>query len=568
MEPNASRDICNCEQAKEDQQMNDRQKIEFQDVQIEFMKKKIRERNVNVARYLSLYKAIREKNWKDVKDFVDNNPEALHDDITETGENIFHFLGQFEEAIGLVDKFLEKVPPKSLEKTNIEGITALEFAALSGNMEAAKAFVNKNKNLLSMNKNVLSKKDIIKFLRKNPSRKDMEKFVKEKLECPEECTYLPVHAAAYCSRKETVEYLISETAKVVDLTQGSGRMLLQKLIKSNHFGTALDLLNQYPGLAIPIPDRNKYWESIFERLARKPQIYESGSRLGFCHRFIYKCIPLQEEKNPYPLPKRVSGDIEKQTDREANCLAKSKPLRFLQATFGKLSHELNIMLWKPIMLLAPKSIKKIHDEKLKHTQTLAIVRKMIGDSRDWNYEKAIDFLKEPAFAAVILGNYEVVKEILKAYIGLVSFTNELGYHMLSLAVKHRQEKVFNLVYEVCHPMVRDQLTMRKNIGGDTILHIAAVLAPSSEIPGAALQMQRELQWFKTVEECFHQSLQTKHNLDGKTPREEFTKTHSVLRDEWKHSDALFLASWLIAWNTRVYLLITNVIESNSSKIDC
>ena len=133
-----------------------------------------------------------------------------------------------------------------------------------------------------------------------------------------------------------------------------------------------------------------------------------------------------------------------------------------------------------------------------HKQTLAIVRKMIGGYSNWNYEKAIDFLKEPAFTAVSLGIYEVVDEILKAYVGLVSFTNELGYHMLSLAVLHRKEKVFNLVYQVCHPMVRDQLTMGKNIPGDTILHIAAVLAPSSEIPGAALQMQRELQWFKVI----------------------------------------------------------------------
>ncbi|TXG68383.1 hypothetical protein EZV62_003318 [Acer yangbiense] len=535
MEPNASRDL----------QMKDLQKI-FQEVQIELKKKKIIERNVDVARYLPLYRAIREKKWKRVEDFVANNPEALHDDITETGENIFHFLGQFNEAIGLVNKFLIKVPPESLERTNIEGVTALATAALSGNTEAAKAFVNKNKKLLSMNKNDLSKKDIKKFLsNKNnpPSRKDMEKFVKEKLECNGERTFLPVHAAAYCSRKETVEYLISETAKVVDLTQDSGGLLLKILINSNLFGTALDLLEQYPQLASN--EGNRYWNIFFEIMVTKPQIYESGSRLGFWRSFIYRCIPLQEEKNPYPLPKRVGGDIEIQTDRFQCCSAESKPSRFLQATFGKLIHKANIMLWKPIMLLAPKSIRKIHDQKLTHKQTLAIVRKMIGDSGSWNYEKAIDFLKEPAFTAVSLGIYEVVNEILMAYIGLVSFTNELGYHMLSLAVKHRQEKVFNLLYEVCHPMVRDQLTMGKNIGGDTILHIAAVLAPSSEIPGAALQMQHELQWFKviiyiyidrysnfhiktTMEECFHQSLQRKHNLYRKTPREEFTKTHSGL----------------------------------------
>ncbi|KAK4838871.1 hypothetical protein QYF36_017165 [Acer negundo] len=196
-----------------------------------------------------LYRAIREKNWKSVEDFVNNNPEALHKDITETGENIFHLLSQFDEANGLVEKFVSKVPPESLERVNIKGSNTLVIAALSGNTKAAKVFVRKHKKLLSI--------------------KDME------------TNFLPVHEAAYCSRKETVEYLISETAEVEDLTCKSGAKLLKILIKSNLFG-----------------------------------------------------IPLQEEKNPYPLPKRVGGDIEKQTDRFQSCPAESNTFGFLQAKFG------------------------------------------------------------------------------------------------------------------------------------------------------------------------------------------------------------------------------------------
>ncbi|TXG68391.1 hypothetical protein EZV62_003326 [Acer yangbiense] len=273
MEPNASRDICNCEQAKEEQQMNDLQKI-FQVYQYFLLGAQmyalfVKSQPLNciqlvakrIHNYLKVSIALRKKNWKDVEEFVTNHPDALHDDITETRENIFHFLGQFNEAIGLVNKFLIKVPLKSLERTNIEGITALAIAALSGNTEAAKAFVNKNKKLLSMNKNVLCKTDIKKFLGNKinpPSREDMEKFVKEKLECPEECTFLSVHAAGYYSRKETVEYLMSETAKVVELTQDIGRLLLKILINSNLFGTALDLLEQYPELASN--EGNRYWK--------------------------------------------------------------------------------------------------------------------------------------------------------------------------------------------------------------------------------------------------------------------------------------------------------------------
>ncbi|KAL5822405.1 hypothetical protein ACOSQ4_020305 [Xanthoceras sorbifolium] len=185
------------------------------------------------------------------------------------------------------------------------------------------------------------------------------------------------------------------------------------------------------------------------------------------------------------------------------------------------------MFWSAFMQLAP-SIRRIHVRKQMHTQTLEIVRMMIGDYSNWNYVKAIKLLKKPAFIAASLGIYEVVDEILKAYNFSVLFVDHLGYTMLSFAVLNRQEQVFNLIYQVCDPMIRDQITMGKNKLGLTILHLAGVLAPSSKVPGAALQMQRELQWFKCVEDLFHPSLQGKHDAAGKTPREVFTSTHNVL----------------------------------------
>ncbi|KAL5755601.1 hypothetical protein ACOSQ2_020347 [Xanthoceras sorbifolium] len=316
-------------------QMNEEMMRRMEEDQIKILENKIRERNADVIRYRSLYRSIREKNWKAVEDFVNNDSEALNDDITELGQNIFHLLSQFDEAIGL------------LERVNLHGNTALIIAAVSGNTEAAKVFVSKNKKLLSMRQMGAE--------------------------------FLPIHAAAYCSRKETVEYLISVTAEVEDLTYESGAMLLRILIMSNLFGTTLGLLKQYPELARD--DRNPYWR-----------------------------IPLQEEKNPYPLPERVDEDIE-QTVRFGSYSAESEPFEFIQyirATF------------------AP-SIRCIHDRKQMHTQTLEIVRMMIGDYSNWNYVKAIKLLKKPAFIAATLAIYEV-------------------------AVLNRQERVFNLVYQVSDPM--------------------------------------------------------------------------------------------------------------------
>ncbi|XP_062173560.1 uncharacterized protein LOC133879025 [Alnus glutinosa] len=53
----------------------------------------------------------------------------------------------------------------------------------------------------------------------------------------------------------------------------------------------------------------------------------------------------------------------------------------------------------------------------------------------------------------------------------------------------------------------------------------------NRIPGAALQMQRELQWFKEVESIVVARSKEHLNRDGLTPRELFTKKHIDLKKE-------------------------------------
>ncbi|KAL5755606.1 hypothetical protein ACOSQ2_020352 [Xanthoceras sorbifolium] len=64
-------------------QMNEEMMRRMEEDQIKILENKIRERNADVIRYWSLYRSIREKNWKAVEDFVNNDSEALNDDITE-----------------------------------------------------------------------------------------------------------------------------------------------------------------------------------------------------------------------------------------------------------------------------------------------------------------------------------------------------------------------------------------------------------------------------------------------------------------------------------------------------
>ncbi|XP_031269044.1 ankyrin repeat-containing protein NPR4-like [Pistacia vera] len=63
---------------------------------------------------------------------------------------------------------------------------------------------------------------------------------------------------------------------------------------------------------------------------------------------------------------------------------------------------------------------------------------------------------------------------------------------------------------------------------DNILHSAGRFVPSDQILGPALQMQRELLWFKAVESFVHPSLQEQRNESNKTPRQVFTESHKNL----------------------------------------
>lgn len=67
-----------------------------------------------------------------------------------------------------------------------------------------------------------------------------------------------------------------------------------------------------------------------------------------------------------------------------------------------------------------------------------------------------------------------------------------------------------------------------DVNDNNILHLAGELAPSDRISGAALQLQRELQWFKEVERLVQPSYRSMKNKDGKTPRMVFSERHKGL----------------------------------------
>lgn len=131
-----------------------------------------------------------------------------------------------------------------------------------------------------------------------------------------------------------------------------------------------------------------------------------------------------------------------------------------------------------------------------HKQAMELLRFLISEALKGSVLEADNLLGPPTRIAAILGIQEFVTEMIKSYPVTVWLENMAGQNIFLLAVKHRQEKIFNLLYQMgTHNIFAASFS---DDLGNNMLHLAGKLEPSIKISGAALQMQRELQWFKVI----------------------------------------------------------------------
>lgn len=139
---------------------------------------------------------------------------------------------------------------------------------------------------------------------------------------------------------------------------------------------------------------------------------------------------------------------------------------------------------------------------------------------------------KPILLAASLGIHEVVEEIVDAFPEAVWSCDENGHYIFQLAVINRCETVFNLIY----PMSEHKQYLMRIIdtSENNILHLAGRMAPPHKlnlVSGPALQMQRELQWFKEVEKSVKPAYIEKENSSKQTPAMVFSEEHKNLVKE-------------------------------------
>ncbi|KAA8544476.1 hypothetical protein F0562_022484 [Nyssa sinensis] len=403
----------------------------------------------DISWYLPLFKATLRGDWDSAKKFIDQDEAAVTAKITLNLDTALHV------AVG---------------------------TAITGNTRAAVILVKKSPALLYI--------------------KDGKGNV-------------PVHYAAYSDKRDTLLYLLSVTKDEIKHGPFEGQIgvrLLIAVIMSGFLDVALDLVQQYPSLATLKDDSG---DTPLNAIARKASAFPSGTPLNYWERLIYSCVPVELKNSPND-PNR--GDVENPMCGWVGSL---------RGNYSNIVYKkLDAWLWGGVGLLAVPSIKHIQDKKLIHHQALLLVKCLCEEIKSLNDRNSYSFhFGLPVSRAAALGIHEIVEEIVDAFPDAVWYGGDKS-SIFHVAVVHRCEKVFNLIYQMSEykhyvtslpdisrnnflpfpgrlapvPKLNSHyVTSFPDTAGNNILHLAGRLAPLHKlniVSGAALQMQRELQWFK------------------------------------------------------------------------
>ncbi|KAH6782671.1 hypothetical protein C2S51_007964 [Perilla frutescens var. frutescens] len=475
--------------------------------------------------YLALYVAAVSGEWDAAKAILEQDPNAVKARLAFTLQTVLHVAVSIGKSTSFVAKLVDFISDNSsLAITDALGFNPLHLAAMTGNLPAAKLLVRRLPDLLYVQ-----------------SRRDN----------------FPVHLAAQVAHRQTLEFLISETSDDRPHTNPfageTGLMLLGFMIDADFFDMALDLVEKYPDLA-----RMKYLttDSALMKIARKETAFSIDARLNLWERLIYSSVELEMESQT-----QQSTDIENPT-----CCALL--LSKLQG-WRRVVRKWHSTLCKLVIQHLVPGVKGIYEKKLMREQALRLLKCLCKHMKSMKYEEAKAIYAPAVLNASRLGIKEVVEIIVETFPSAIfSMNGSTNQNFLHLAVQNRCEKVFNLMYQTGNH--RYIYLNNADSYGNTILHLAASLAPPHKlnlVAGAALQMQREIQWYKEVDKFISPNKRGLINKAGKTAAMIFTEEHIDLKvegEKWMKDTAnsCTIAAALIA--TVVFAAAITVPGGNES----
>ncbi|CAI9293225.1 unnamed protein product [Lactuca saligna] len=393
-----------------------------------------------------------------------------------------------EGRVTVVDKITNK--GNTTLHVAVDGSTLLHVAAIIGNTEAAD-------NLVARNHELLLAKD-------------------NKGQTPLDLAFSHMHTE---TARQLLQHIKTDIQKDALFSGATGDELLGTVISSKDFCLAADLIRHY---------RNLHGNTALMAIAEN-----FPCELSVLARYIVGADEIRDRLRLFVV--RTTMDC------IARCLPSLVP--WVNPMFKAFFYVIcwSDMLFRTIlyMLVSPfikKSIKNNEDA----IKLLNYVCDLIVDS---NHSSSYHHCyTKPILEATRLNAHQVVHIIWLHFPNATLSANEDGHNIFQYAVIHRSEKVYNFLYQMTGHRKNIYRTI-KDFHGNNLLHLAARLAPTDKlnrISGAALQIQRELQWFKEVEGFVYQLSITQKNSSGETPQMVFTREHKDLvidGEKWMKSTA-------------------------------
>ncbi|KAI3947596.1 hypothetical protein MKW92_009755 [Papaver armeniacum] len=416
---------------------------------------------------------------------------------------------QNDEVIrGFAREFLVSFPETISCRMSDEGLTLLHSSIIKGKLVLAKYLIDmlSPKALeIKTDNGQLAISLAVKY-----NNMEMVKLMVDKnrklLLLQNEYGHIPFVTSAICGDQEMMRYLYSETPmeKIVYnqiLGDKYGAILVTAALRVDLYDVALDLLKLLPGLAT-VEDNNGM--TVFHVLAAKPSAFLSGHRYGYFQKHLYWSAGVCSN-GPFA---------------------------------------------KALKAIVPY-IRQLSDEKVKHDQAVQIVKIICPqlsrlDVRQLRRVGAYDAI----YSTTIHGIVEFFTVLTNSNPFLIHYKDGNGNGLYQHAVISRQEKIFNLISQMG---LQKQGTELFDKDMNNILHCAGFWRPPQliNVSGAALQMQREIQWFQEVEKVVNLKYREMKNKKGTKPKDLFTVQHKSLVKEgekWikEASQACMVVSTLIA----------------------
>ncbi|RZC47072.1 hypothetical protein C5167_040014 [Papaver somniferum] len=434
--------------------------------------------------YELLYKAAKSGDWNDARIFFERNPEEMPIITMDEWKTALRIAVLNNQLLSL-EEIVRLMPPEALHyETRMRASTALHDAAMYGYSEAAKVLVNKNPELTQ--------------IRDDKGRVPLQLAVQ----------------AFTIGQTETVKYLYSVTrhVKPSPFSGHDGARLLCGAIDANFYDIALSLVKRFPKLVT---------EKSREHVTRV--VIDSASNRGAEADNQASSIWLADAQR----------DVENPLEIEGTKVVGNNPSRSSSVNSIMLSMFASAYCMPNITQVI--LIKQyIYKQKFMHKQALALVSEMFGqiDKAVTDKSQIVEYFSQNSNiikTAIKHGTKEVVVDCLKKFPFLI--WHELGGQtMIQMAIAERNEKIFDVI---CETSGKDKIDLisRKDKKGFTLLHHVAKIAPPvqlNSVCGTALQVQRELQWFKGVESIIPEDDKVRRNRKGYTAQFIFTQQHEDL----------------------------------------